>query len=60
MPRRAVPVDALRIDAEVVHAGAMSYIIQRQHRYYVVAYDGLDPVSGKRTPPMAPRRPRPH
>jgi len=25
----------------------MSYIIQRQNRFYVVAYDGLDPLTGK-------------
>ncbi len=25
----------------------MTYIIQRQQRFYVVAYDGLDPLSGK-------------
>jgi hypothetical protein len=25
----------------------MAYIIQRQNRFYVVAYDGLDPLTGK-------------
>ena len=25
----------------------MSYVIQRQDRFYVVAYDGLDPLTGK-------------
>ena len=25
----------------------MAYIIQRKNRFYVVAYDGLDPLSGK-------------
>ena len=25
----------------------MTYIVQRQSRYYVVAYDGLDPLTGK-------------
>jgi hypothetical protein len=25
----------------------MTYIVQRQDRFYVVAYDGLDPLSGK-------------
>ena len=25
----------------------MTYIIQRQERFYVVAYDGLDPLTGK-------------
>ena len=25
----------------------MSYIVQRQDRFYVVAYDGLDPLTGK-------------
>jgi hypothetical protein len=25
----------------------MTYIIQRQDRFYVVAYDGLDPLTGK-------------
>jgi integrase len=26
---------------------AMTYIVQRQDRFYVVAYDGLDPLTGK-------------
>jgi hypothetical protein len=25
----------------------MSYIVQRQDRFYVVAYDGLDPLTGR-------------
>jgi hypothetical protein len=25
----------------------MAYIVQRQNRFYVVAYDGLDPLTGK-------------
>ena len=25
----------------------MNYIIQRQNRFYVIAYDGLDPLTGK-------------
>jgi hypothetical protein len=25
----------------------MAYIIQRKDRFYVVAYDGLDPLTGK-------------
>jgi hypothetical protein len=25
----------------------MTYIVQRQHRFYVVAYDGLDPLTGR-------------
>ena len=40
----------------------MTYIVQREDRYYLVAYDGLDPLTGKerrrwhpvgRDPPMA-------
>ncbi len=26
---------------------SMTYIVQRQDRFYVVAYDGLDPLTGK-------------
>ena len=25
----------------------MTYIVQRKNRFYVVAYDGLDPLTGK-------------
>jgi len=25
----------------------MSYIVQRQDRFYVVAYDGIDPLTGR-------------
>lgn len=35
------------LGVDVVHAVAMSYIIQRQNRFYVVAYCGLDPLTGK-------------
>jgi hypothetical protein len=31
----------------VVKAAAMTYIVQRQDRFYVVDYDGLDPLTGK-------------
>jgi integrase len=47
LPRRFRDNLALRVGVEVVHAGAMSYVIQRQDRFYVVAYDGLDPLTGK-------------
>ncbi len=43
---RLAQARALRVDVEVVHAGAMSYIIQRQSRFYVVAYS-TDPLTGK-------------
>ena len=29
------------------HASAMAYIIERKDRFYVVAYDGLDPLTGR-------------
>ena len=32
----------------------MSYIVQRKDRFYVVAYDGLDPLTGTRAPTMDP------
>ena len=25
----------------------MAYIVQRNHRFYVVAYDGIDPITGR-------------
>ena len=25
----------------------MTYIVQRNHHFYVVAYDGVDPVTGR-------------
>lgn len=31
----------------IVNASTMSYIVQRKHRFYVVAYDGLDPLTGR-------------
>ena len=34
----------------------MSYIVQRKDRFYVVAYDGLDPDHRQGTPPLASRR----
>ena len=37
----------LRVGLEVCRCSAMSYIVQRKDRFYVVAYDGLDPLSGK-------------
>lgn len=37
----------LRVGVEVADAAAMTYIVQRQNRFYVVAYDGLDPLTGK-------------
>jgi integrase len=37
----------LRVGVEVADAAAMTYIVQRQDRFYVVAYDGLDPLTGK-------------
>src|SRR5690606_13184739 len=29
------------------HASAMAYIIERKDRFYVVAYDGIDPLTGR-------------
>ncbi len=45
----------------------MAYIVQRNHRFYVVAYDGIDPLTGRIVaagiPPVAaatmPRRSSP-
>ena len=36
-----------RVDSYIVNAAGMSYIVQRQARFYVVAYDGLDPLTGR-------------
>ncbi len=58
----------LRVDAEVVNAagrwGAMTYIVQRKARFGVVAYDGIDTITGRedaRKDPLEPtqHRPRP-
>ncbi len=38
---------SLRVGVEVVNAVEMSYIVQRKDRFYVVAYNGLDPLTGK-------------
>ena len=38
---------ALRVGSEVVDGHAMTYIVQRKGRFYVVEYDGLDPLTGK-------------
>lgn len=38
---------ALRVGVEVVNADVMAYILQRKHRFYVVAYDGVDPLTGR-------------
>lgn len=38
---------ALRVGVEVVDAWGMTYIVQRKDRFYVVAYDGLDPLTGR-------------
>jgi hypothetical protein len=49
-PRRGGPSsnhDALRVGVEIVDAGVMTYIVQRQDRCYVVAYDGTHPLTGK-------------
>jgi hypothetical protein len=37
----------LRVGSQIVNAAATTYIIQRQDRFYVVAYDGLDPLTGR-------------
>jgi integrase len=36
-----------RVGVDVVNADAMTYLVQRNDRFYVVAYDGLDPLTGK-------------
>lgn len=38
---------ALRVDPDVVESDPMTYIVQRQDRFYVVTYDGLDPLTGR-------------
>jgi hypothetical protein len=38
----------------------MAYIVQRQNRFYVIAYDGTDPTTGRergRWPPAGHSRP---
>ena len=37
--------------------GAMTYIVERKNRFYVVAYDGLDPLTGKERRRWHPDRP---
>lgn len=34
----------------------MAYIIERNNRFYVVAYDGLDSLTRTRTTTLAPSR----
>ena len=34
------------VDQSVAHLQSMTYIVQRKDRFYVVAYDGLDPLTG--------------
>jgi len=36
----------LRVGSYIVNASGMTYIVQRQDRFYVVAYDGRDPHTG--------------
>jgi hypothetical protein len=36
-----------RVGSEVVNAVRMTYVIQRKSRFYVVDYDGLDPLTGR-------------
>jgi integrase len=45
-----VPIEAtrdLRVRVEVVNAVGMTYLVKRKKRFYVVAYDGLDPLTGR-------------
>jgi hypothetical protein len=37
----------LRAGVYIVDARRMTYIVQRKDRFYVVAYDGLDPLTGR-------------
>jgi len=39
--------DPLRVGVEDVNDVAMTYIVQRKDRFYVIAYDGIDPLTGK-------------
>ena len=50
--RQATRREALRVGSEVFmrrHASAdpfhMAYIVERKDRFYVVAYDGIDPIT---------------
>ena len=36
-----------RVGSYIVKPSEMSYIVQRHSRFYVVAYDGLDPLTGR-------------
>ena len=37
----------LRVGSDVADDQPMTYIVQRQDRFYVVAYDGIDPLTGR-------------
>ena len=37
----------LRVGDPTCRCTLMSYIVQRNHRFYVVAYDGHDPITGR-------------
>ena len=48
-----------RVGSYIVNADVMSYVVRRHNRFYVVAYDGLDTLTGRRAPSLAPCRMRP-
>ena len=39
--------DPLRVGVEDVNDVPMTYIVQRKDRFYVIAYDGIDPLTSK-------------